>query len=553
MQRPKNLLQRHFSVSPIPKNLVQRHSSVSPIPRNLLQRRSPGLPHHSNDGELDASDDLIPGNLLQRLGDESLRVSPGLFLRRRERETTRERPTRVAVPGLPAWGGLALLPGTLLLLAHCSSGGSGGPSPTDGGHDASGTPHPDGGAKTDGAHEAASAEAGDGSAVASATLSVTPSFVVTGAGQTATLAWSSAHASTCTGTGFSTGGATSGTATVDPSDTAGTSTYSVECDGVRRSATVTTKAFDPTTPTEFGYALVFGGPFALSGIDCDNTLAPGFDWYVTNWWGGVQSCSGMSVDSSGGLSVTSKPVTDDIGYAVLQTNTKNKAGKDWVGTDFAGGWYFETSFSVAAPATSGYATFWAPDTDFEFPGEQWPGQATGYRHGLENDMLDCIAACGAPSNTLEAGERDWFGVYGAGEAQCDFPSSGIPANSGYATGAFCYQNSGGNALTITDAWSSFHTGGELWLPGNANNGMNGQFQHYLYDTGSAPVLVKTDTYTDPPPTSPPPGGSTGKGPGILAIGDQQHFGLIIGAPASTPLLVQWLRVWQLPSGTKRVQ
>jgi hypothetical protein len=468
---------------------------------------------------------------------------------------TRERPTRAAARGLSTcWRTFALVPSALLLLAHCSSGGSGGTPSTDGGHDAPGATRPDGDAKEpDGAHEAASREAGESGMVTSATLSVTPSFVVTGAGQTATLTWSSAHASTCTGTGFSTGGATSGTATVDPSDAAGTTNYSVECDGVTRSASVTTKAFDPTKPGDFGFALAFGGPFALSSIDCGNTRAPGFDWYVANWWGGVQSCSGMSVDGSGVLSVTSKPVTDDIGYAVLQTNTKNATGKDWVGTDFGGGWYFETSFSVAAPATSGYATFWAPDTDFEFPGEQWPGQPTGYRHGLENDMLDCIAACGSASNALQSGERDWFGVYGAGEAQCDFPSSGVPANSGYATGAFCYQNSGANALTITDAWSTFHTGAQLWLPGNAKNGMNGQFQHYLYDTGSAPVLVKTDTYTDPPPTSPPPGGSTGKGPGILAIGDQQHFGLIIGAPASTPLLVQWLRVWQLPGGTKRVQ
>ncbi len=57
-------------------------------------------------------------------------------------------------------------------------------------------------------------------------------------GGSATLTWDSANAASCTGTGFSTGGASGiGTATVSP--TSGVNTYSVNCGGAVASATVT--------------------------------------------------------------------------------------------------------------------------------------------------------------------------------------------------------------------------------------------------------------------------------------------------------------------------
>lgn len=57
-------------------------------------------------------------------------------------------------------------------------------------------------------------------------LTATPSSV--GSGQSSTLQWSSSNANSCTGTNFSTGGATSGTATVSPTQN---TTYTVTCTG----------------------------------------------------------------------------------------------------------------------------------------------------------------------------------------------------------------------------------------------------------------------------------------------------------------------------------
>lgn len=59
-----------------------------------------------------------------------------------------------------------------------------------------------------------------------AQLSATPTTI--DAGSSSVLAWSSANTNVCTGSGFSTGGATSGTVVVSPSATTG---YSVTCSG----------------------------------------------------------------------------------------------------------------------------------------------------------------------------------------------------------------------------------------------------------------------------------------------------------------------------------
>jgi hypothetical protein len=74
-----------------------------------------------------------------------------------------------------------------------------------------------------------------------AALTANPTSITSG--QPSTLTWSSANAGSCTGTGFSTGNAISGSVTVTPSTT---TTYSVSCAGsggtLNASATVTVVA-----------------------------------------------------------------------------------------------------------------------------------------------------------------------------------------------------------------------------------------------------------------------------------------------------------------------
>ncbi len=65
---------------------------------------------------------------------------------------------------------------------------------------------------------------GGGGGSSTASLSASPDEILVG--ESSTLTWSSTSASSCTGTGFSTGGATSGSVTVAPTEDA---TYQVEC------------------------------------------------------------------------------------------------------------------------------------------------------------------------------------------------------------------------------------------------------------------------------------------------------------------------------------
>lgn len=90
-----------------------------------------------------------------------------------------------------------------------------------------------------------------------ATLSANPASIT--AGQSSTLTWSSTNATSCTGTNFSTGGATSGSVAVTPG---ATTNYSVTCSGTGGSASdsATVSVSNPVTPD-----LTAGPVSAVSG------------------------------------------------------------------------------------------------------------------------------------------------------------------------------------------------------------------------------------------------------------------------------------------------
>jgi len=106
-----------------------------------------------------------------------------------------------------------------------------------------------------------------------ASLSANPTSIESG--QSSTLTWSSTNATSCTGTGFSTGGATSGSITLIPSQT---TTYSITCDGATASATVTVSGGTiPSPSTELsqglaGYWKLDGDANDSSGNDNHGTL-----------------------------------------------------------------------------------------------------------------------------------------------------------------------------------------------------------------------------------------------------------------------------------------
>jgi hypothetical protein len=106
-----------------------------------------------------------------------------------------------------------------------------------------------------------------GSAIArnivAATLSASPLSIPQGT--SATLSWSSSNAVACSGTGFSTGGAVSGTTTVLPSET---TTYSVTCEHTpsnQATATTTVTTEQASASCAHGSTLPDGCPGAPQG------------------------------------------------------------------------------------------------------------------------------------------------------------------------------------------------------------------------------------------------------------------------------------------------
>ena len=66
------------------------------------------------------------------------------------------------------------------------------------------------------------------------TVSISPSSSTMYTGGSSTIIWSSENATSCTGTNFNTGGATSGNLSVSPTST---TTYTITCSGVSSSTT----------------------------------------------------------------------------------------------------------------------------------------------------------------------------------------------------------------------------------------------------------------------------------------------------------------------------
>jgi len=138
------------------------------------------------------------------------------------------------------------------------------------------------------------------------TISANPTSIT--AGQSATITWGSTNASSCTGSGFSTGGTTSGSVSVSPSTT---TTYSVSCSGPGGSSsnsTLVTVAPSATTapPAGTGCINIIKETFDTKG----NPITPvaQFNFYLVI--NGVRTLIGKN-DSSGKLNIVSAPLGDN--------------------------------------------------------------------------------------------------------------------------------------------------------------------------------------------------------------------------------------------------
>ncbi len=156
-----------------------------------------------------------------------------------------------------------------------------------------------------------------------ASLSASPTAILTG--QSSTLTWGSKNAASCTGTNFSTGNATSGSVAVAPTVT---TTYSVTCTGpgssASASATVTVASPAPTVSlTATPNSITVGQTSALKWSSTNATSCTGSGFNTNNVTSGSAKVSptatttySVTCTGAGGSASASATVTVSKAFAV---------------------------------------------------------------------------------------------------------------------------------------------------------------------------------------------------------------------------------------------
>jgi hypothetical protein len=297
-------------------------------------------------------------------------------------------------------------------------------------------------------------------------------------------------------------------------------------------------AFDAADPSRSGYQLVFHDEFDdAAGISFSSSEdgAPGFRWYARLFavWGGSTSAPEAFSMSDGILTIAG----GQLGTAAPARNANG-----FVGTTFANGAYFEARIAfdaakvrfdpdAAITKTNWWPSFYAMPIEYFTKTSQWPGQAPGFAHFAEDDFFEAWLE----SRRYGGAVHDWYGLPGC--------------HAGGETSGYCEVANDGNSPQVigktlaikvpegTD-WRQFHVIGQLWVSGKMTGDKRGFVQFYF---DGKPTTDRVG-WRDGPMQGPPPAGET-----AFSILDQDHLVVYIGSPAHTPLRVDWVRVWQLPS------
>jgi hypothetical protein len=302
-------------------------------------------------------------------------------------------------------------------------------------------------------------------------------------------------------------------------------------------------AFNPSNITSYGYDLVFDTEWNdTSDVNTSATPGPGSKFYTRLFskWGGASNAPSLSV--SGGVLT--------IGGGQISSIAPTSSGTSFVGTSFQGGGYFEArlawnrSGDVANPSkpisdTNWWPSFYSVPAEY-FTGSQWPGQATGYTHFVENDWFEAWSG-----NYYGATVHDWWGDYSS--AGCN----GISTPLGYCE----ISNDGTSTVHPTDPAldgvaknqnrvsmgtsnpAGFHIIGALWV--SAKHSASGfGYVEYFFDgayTGVWKSWKPLPSGLAPPPSL----------PYIFSELDDNHSVIFIGAPSNQVLQVDWIHAWQL--------
>jgi hypothetical protein len=297
-------------------------------------------------------------------------------------------------------------------------------------------------------------------------------------------------------------------------------------------------SFDPLRPEASGYRLEFNGTFDdASGICLKGSQgrpAAGFLWYarlfpVWGTWSQPEiSVSDRVLTISGGQIATAKPAPNHRGYE---------------GRVFSGGGYFEAriSFDPATVAydikqainnrTNWWPCFYAFSLEYLAGADQWEGQLAGFAHFAEDDFFECWQDQARRANWYGATVHDWYGMRDRNAGGLGYSDI---ANDGRSPGVPDTQRI---RLPANNDWREFHTVGSLWVAAAGDS--RGFIQTYF---DGQPVSGKV-TWRAAKDALPPPSGSA-----VFSVIDRDHMVVYVGSPSNTPLHIQWVRVWQIPTG-----
>lgn len=194
---------------------------------------------------------------------------------------------------------------------------------------------------------------------------------------------------------------------------------------------------------------------------------------------------------------------------------------------FGGGFYAEATFSFTGTPNGGEPTpsFWANDVEHMAGGAstQWQGQANGYDHWGELDIIEANVYGGTGYG---GAFHDDFGILGVN-------NSAVNANAGspFSIGSASFASS--NKIAA------------LWVPATATSQ---GYLKYFFNEVQVGKTVYWNQYDPATPPIPVNGVTTG------SIMDARHWALILGnSNKSTPMKVSSLKVWQASSANNLSQ
>lgn len=275
--------------------------------------------------------------------------------------------------------------------------------------------------------------------------------------------------------------------------------------------------FNPANPAACGYNVVFNSTFPSTDVDLTNTGNAGFKWYTRKAFSYPTSPSSYFTFDANGMTMT--PTVTNGSYTIASAYP---TGSTYVGNVFGPGWYVEATIAFN-PADVNTANHWPAVWALSIQSmnspflDQWPGQATGYRNSVENDLFEYdFNLTTKYGSTL----HNWYGISGT---TCTPGLCAVHASPGYIT------------VPSDPTWTNYHKISQLWVAGSQNSN-NGRVTNYFDD-----IEKTTYSWVAQGDGTPPPSGTF-----TFSVIDKYSSAIIIGSGDNQPFKIKSVKVWEHP-------